>query len=260
MLLLVALALFAPCSGPTLRHRQWPWKWLGAKSLQSPFSRTECGERQPILPEKAVSTSEQVTIVGLTGGIATGKSTVTRMFRDLGVVVIDADVVAREVVEPGQPALTEIRDAFGDSVIAADGTLNRAALGAIVFEDDEARRRLGAITHPRIGMRMLQLANEAHEQGHDWVIYDAALLIENNIHTMLPGTIVVACSPENQLARLMTRDEFDAEEAIARIQSQLPLAEKVAVADWVIDNDGTREQTEEQVRELFAELQSRFAR
>ncbi len=205
-----------------------------------------------------MSTSEPVTIVGLTGGIATGKSTVTTMFRALGARVIDADVVAREVVAPGSEALREIADTFGHLVIAPDGSLDRDALGTIVFADAGARRQLNAITHPRIAMRMIELANEAGDEGHGWVIYDAALLVENKIHEMLPALIVVSCAEDVQLARLMQRDGFDREAAQARVDAQLPLAEKVAVADWVIDNGGTLDQTQSQVESVCGELVKRY--
>jgi dephospho-CoA kinase len=194
-----------------------------------------------------VSTSEEVVIVGLTGGIATGKSR-----------VIDADVVARDVVEPGTPALAEIQEAFGDGVIDEDGSLNRAALGEIVFGDDAARAHLNAITHPRIGLRMIELAHEAGAAGFAWVIYDAALLIENKLHEMLPATIVVACSEDTQLERLMQRDDFDEEAARARIAAQLPIGEKIAVADWVIDNEHTLDHTRAQVENVFGELSAKF--
>lgn len=191
-------------------------------------------------------------ILGLTGGIASGKSTVTSMFRELGVVVIDADVIAREVVEPGEPALEEIQEIFGDGVIHEDGSLDRAALGEIIFSDDEARKKLGQITHPRIGQRMMQKAMDAGKLGHAWVIYDAALLVENKLHTMFDALIVVAVSEETQLDRLMQRDESARADAKARIDSQLPLSEKIAVADHVIDNNGAREETRAQVEALHA--------
>ncbi len=197
-------------------------------------------------------------IIGLTGGIATGKSTVTRFFLEYGARVIDADVIARVVVEPGAPALDEIQKQFGAGMIREDGSLNRESLGAIVFADLEARKKLNAITHPRIAMEMMRRAGEAKSEGFNWVIYDAALIVENGIHHMLQGLIVVACDAETQLTRLMERDEYSAEDAQARINSQLPLPDKVEVADWVIDNNGTLEQTQQQVANVFQELQQRF--
>mgnify|MGYP000070663682 CR=1 FL=1 len=198
-------------------------------------------------------------ILGLTGGIASGKSTVTSMFRELGVVVIDADEIAREVVEPGEPALEEIREAFGAEVITPDGSLDRAALGKIIFSDDDARKKLGQITHPRIGQRMMQKAMDAGKLGHAWVIYDAALLVENGLYKMFDALIVVAVSEETQLERLMQRDESAREDARARIDSQLPLADKVAVADHVIDNNGTRDETRTQVVALHAFINQNIA-
>lgn len=205
-----------------------------------------------------VSTSEPVTIVGLTGGIATGKSTVTAMFRDLGARVIDADVVAREVVAPGSSGLAEIQATFGDDVVLDDGSLNRAKLGELVFSDSALLQNLNSITHPRIAARMVELAEVAGAEGYPWVLYDAALLIENNIHRMLPATVVVYCSSATQLERLMKRDDFDLADARKRIAAQLPIDDKRDAADWVIDNGGTREATRAQVERVFGELQRRF--
>ncbi len=201
--------------------------------------------------------SKAPVIVGLTGGIASGKSTVSRMLRDLDVHVIDADVVAREVVAPGSPGLAEIREAFGPDVFDADGALDRAALGARVFSDPEARATLNAITHPRIGQLMWSKAEAAGEQGHTWVVYDAALIVENGIHHILDSTIVVACPREMQIARVMARDDLSEEDATARVDSQLPLADKIAVADYVVHNDATLEQTRARVEALHAELSGR---
>ena len=211
-------------------------------------------------PRERVSTSEQVAIIGLTGGIATGKSTVTEMFRALGATVIDADVIAREVVQPGSDGLAEIVRAFGEAMLTEDGALDRAKLGEVVFADAAARQTLNAITHPRIAMRMMELAELAHAAGDAWVIYDAALLIENKIHELLPATIVVSCPPEVQLERLMARDQFTEAQARERIASQLPIADKVAAAQHVIDNSGTREATQRQVETLFATLVQTFGR
>lgn len=198
-------------------------------------------------------------IVGLTGGIASGKSTVSSHLRELGVYVIDADQVARAIVEPGQPALDEIVARFGQGILDAQGCLDRAALGKIVFEDPEARAALSMITHPRIGQRMMQEAADAFARGHAWVIYDAALLVENNIHTMFDALIVVSLSPERQLERLMSRDGLTEAEAQARIDSQLPLAKKVAVADYIVDNSGTKAQTLQKTQQLYEHISGLIA-
>lgn len=197
-----------------------------------------------------VSTNRRGAIVGLTGGIATGKSTVAGFFRDLDVVVVDADDLARRIVEPGRPALDEIVEAFGDDVLHDDGTLDRTRLGDKIFRDDRARKTLEQITHPRIAQAMVKRAQRAFDDGHRWVIYDAALLVETGTHQLLDALIVVDCSPETQRRRLQQRDDIDEAEARRRIDSQMPLEEKRRAADFVIDNDGSREQTRRQTRQL----------
>jgi dephospho-CoA kinase len=199
------------------------------------------------------------SIVGLTGGIASGKSTVARMFEDRQVPVIDADVIAREVVEPGEPALEDIEQAFGTDMIRDDGTLDREALGQVIFEDDDARARLNAITHPRIAQRMAERAREYSEKGHRWVIYDAALIVENNIHEWLDALIVVAADRPTQVERLIRRDNIDREDAVKRIESQLPIDRKVEVADYVIDNNGTLDDTLEQVERVYERIEHNLA-
>lgn len=201
--------------------------------------------------------SEQGVVVGLTGGIASGKSTVSKHLASRGVCVIDADVIARFVVEPGQPALAEIVEAFGQEMLRQDGQLDRARLGEVVFENREARGQLNAITHPRIAMEMMMRAQRGFAQGHKWVVYDAALLVENNAHTMFDALIVVAASPHIQFERLCARDDIDAEHAQQRIDSQYPVAKKIAVADYVIDNDGTLAQTLAQADELYQIITAR---
>lgn len=191
-------------------------------------------------------------IVGLTGGIASGKSTVSAHLESLGVCVIDADRIARQVVMPGEPALAEIVEAFGQGVLGEDGALDRAALGQLIFEDPSARGRLNSITHPRIAQRMMLEAAQAFSSGHAWVVYDAALLVENKIYTYLNALIVVSLAPQVQLERLMGRDNLSLEQAQARINAQLPLADKVAVADYIIDNSGDKAQTLEKVSALYA--------
>ena len=202
-----------------------------------------------------MSQDETFVIVGLTGGIASGKSTVANMLGDLGARVIDADVIAREVVEPGEPAWVDIKETFGDEVFHEDRTLDREALGQVVFGDQRARKKLGAITHPRIGQRMMQRARQIHSEGHEWVVYDAALIVENGIHEWLDSLIVVAADRDVQIKRLMERDAMSRDDALKRIGSQMPLEEKIAVADYVIDNNGTLDETLEQVQELYGRIE-----
>ncbi len=201
-----------------------------------------------------MSTQALPRIVGLTGGIASGKSTVSSMFRDLGVLVIDADVVARDVVRPGSDALRDIEEEFGPSVILPTGELDRDALGKIIFSDPSARAKLNGFTHPRIAMEMMRRAAEAGAEGHAFVIYDAALIVENGLHHALGGLIVVAASPATQLARIQARDGLSAEDAQKRLDAQLPLSKKIEVADWVIHNDGTLDETRSQVLDVFHQL------
>lgn len=193
-------------------------------------------------------------VVGLTGGIATGKSTVARMFEELGAAVVSADVVARQVVEPGEPAWGEIKDTFGEEVLAADGTLDRRALGAVVFGDEEARRRLEAITHPRIRERMRRQIDELAGRGLV-VIAEIPLLFESApARALVDETVVVYVDEDVQEARLMERDGFSRAEARARMAAQKPLAEKAALADWVIDNGRGLEETKAQVERLWRRL------
>jgi dephospho-CoA kinase len=196
-------------------------------------------------------------IIGLTGGIASGKSTVSGLFRELGAVVIDADALARDVVAPGQPALEDIRKVFGDDVLTESGELDRAGLAAIVFGNDDARARLEGITHPRIAEAMMTATQRAGEEGHRWVIYDAALIVEKGHHHWLDSVIVVAVSPSTQLERLRRRDGLNPEQAQARLDAQMPLADKIAVATFVIDNEGSVEQTRRQVVALHQTIDGR---
>lgn len=191
-------------------------------------------------------------LVGLTGGIASGKSTVADRLAAYGLVLIDADVAAREVVEPGSDGLRAVHEAFGDTVLQPDGALDREALGQIVFADPDARARLGAILHPRIGQRTAALTAQARAQGHPMVIYDAPLIVENNLHRGMNLLVVVSVPVEVQRQRLTARDGVTDEDADKRIQSQLPLADKTAVADVVIDNSRERAHTFAQLHDLVA--------
>jgi len=197
-------------------------------------------------------------LFGLTGGIATGKSTVSKMFAEAGVPIIDADLVAREVVEPGQPALAEIAQRF-PGVLRADGTLDRARLAERIFGDPSERAALNAITHPRIQAAVLEKTRELAEAGAPRVLYDAALLIENGLHHGMHGVVLVVAPPEVQRARLMARDGLSAEAADARIAAQLPLDEKRRHATWIIDNGGSLEDTRRQVAAVLAEMRARPA-
>ena len=199
-------------------------------------------------------------LVGLTGGIATGKSTVSEMFRALGCVIVDADVLAREVVEPGEPAYAEIVAEFGDAVVQADGALDRKRLGAVVFRDPARRKRLEAITHPRIRDRFARRLGELTERGFDGiVIFDAPVMIESGNYRNMDRLVVVATDEETQRDRLRDRDVIGADEAARKMASQMPLAEKVKVADHVIDNSGGRSATEAQVQRVHAALLAELA-
>jgi dephospho-CoA kinase len=194
-------------------------------------------------------------LVGLTGGIASGKSTVTRQLADLHCRVIDADVLAREVVAPGEPAWRAIVEAFGVKVLREDRTLDRPRLGAIVFADPAARRQLEAITHPAIALRRAGLLAELTAEGFPGlVIQDTPLLIEVGGAASVDRVVVVYADPAVQLERLVRRDRLNEVEARRRIASQMPLAEKVRHAHYVIDASGTREETAGQVRAVHAAL------
>ncbi|MGH7390934.1 MAG: dephospho-CoA kinase [Candidatus Rokuibacteriota bacterium] len=200
-------------------------------------------------------------LAGLTGGIATGKSTVTATLRALGAVVIDADVLAREVVEPGEPALAEIAGEFGPGVLQPDGRLDRKALGAVVFADAGQRRRLEAITHPRIRDRFQRRLAELEARAfRGVVVFDAPVMIESGNDKNMDRLVVVVTDEATQVARLMARDGVSREEALGRIGSQMPVAEKAKLADHVIDNSGDRAETEAQVRRLYERLLDDLAR
>ena len=199
--------------------------------------------------------SRRFLLVGLTGGIATGKSTVAGVFRRLGAVVVDADRLAREVVAPGEPALAEIAREFGPKVLQPDGTLDRKRLGAIVFGDAGRRRRLEAITHPAIRARFLARLQALTDEGFDGlVVFDAPVMIESGGYRAMDRLVVVVTDEATQLARLMARDGISRGQALDRIRSQMPLADKARLADHVIDNSGDRAATEARTRAVHAAL------
>lgn len=198
--------------------------------------------------------------MGLTGGIGSGKSAVSRMLSDLGAVVIDADLVAREVVEPGTPALAEIIATFGPEVLRPDGTMDRPALGARVFANADDLARLNSIVHWRVGERTTALLDEAEAAGAEVVVHDVALLVENGLVGMYDAVVVVAAEPETQLERLVRLRGMSPQEAQQRIAAQAPLADKLAVATHVIRNDGPREALAPQVDRLWVALMELVAR
>ena len=180
-------------------------------------------------------------VFGLTGGIASGKSTVAHRWRSRGLPVIDADELAREVVVPGSDGLKEIVQAFGPSVLLADGRLDRKALATLAFADAQARKKLERITHPRIAQRSVERTSELARAGEPLACYEAALIVENDLSSCFRPLVVCSCAEDVQLARILSRDKATADDALARVRAQKPLAEKVAVADFVIDTGGSLE-------------------
>jgi len=198
-------------------------------------------------------------LFGLTGGIACGKSTVAARFREHGVQVIDADQVARMVVVPGTSGLEQIVKAFGEGVLRSDGTLDRGKLGAIVFADEDKRRTLNRILHPRIAVRTMELANEIATRGEPFACYEASLLVENGMADAFRPLVVVSAPVETQIERTMARDGIGEAEARARLGAQMPVSEKVKVADHVIDTSGTLEETQRRADEVLAAIRARVA-
>jgi dephospho-CoA kinase len=180
-----------------------------------------------------------VHLFGLTGGIASGKSTVAARFRAHGVPVIDADGLAREVVAPGTEGLKALVEAFGAGVLGPEGALDRRAVARLVFSDDAARRKLNAVTHPLITRLSMERSAALAAAGEALACYEAALIVENGVVEAFRPLVVVACPEDVQLARLVARVGTSEEDARARIRAQKPLAEKVAVADFVVDTSGT---------------------
>jgi dephospho-CoA kinase len=189
-------------------------------------------------------------VYGLTGGIASGKSTVSRMLRELGVTLIDADALAREVVEPGQPGLAELASRF-PFALTPDGRLDRARLAEHVFARPSEREALNALLHPLIAAAFEKRRSQAEAQGVPFVVYDAALLFENGLHEQLDGVILVTLPPELQRARLMARDGLTLEQARQRLSAQWPLERKRPLARWVVDNSGTEAETRAHVRQVW---------
>ena len=192
--------------------------------------------------------------VALTGGIATGKSHVRAQFETLGVPTIDADVLARQAVAPGSPGLDAVIARFGREVLDAQGNLNRRTLSELVFADEQARRDLEAIVHPAVRGAIDRWLASLDPARHAIAIADIPLLFETGREHEFDIVIVTACDPESQVKRVVARDGIGETEARLRVAAQLPIAEKVRRADYVIHTDGTVEQTNVSVRELYEHL------
>ncbi|EST54720.1 dephospho-CoA kinase [Brevibacillus panacihumi W25] len=195
-------------------------------------------------------------ILGLTGGIATGKSTVTGMLRERGIPVIDADQIARDVVEPGKPAYEAIVAHFGREILLSDGQIDRKKLGEIVFSDETERQKLNAIVHPEVRRVMREEAEAAEKNGASIVFMDIPLLFESKLQHMVDKVVVVYAPAHMQLARMMERDELQEEQAQKRLRAQFPIDQKKADADFLIDNSGSREEAERQVEEMLSAIRS----
>ena len=191
--------------------------------------------------------------IGLTGGIGSGKSTVSSRLAELGAFIVDADLVAREIVEPGQPALAELADAF-DGVLNPDGTLNRAELARQAFATPEATEKLNAITHPRIRARTEELFKQGRESGAQVLVYDMPLLIENGEVDKVDHVLVVDAPDELRIDRLVQHRGLDEDDARRRLAAQIDRATRLNAADTVLDNSGTVEQLLEQVDGFWAVL------
>ncbi|KAH8117394.1 CoaE-domain-containing protein [Phellopilus nigrolimitatus] len=195
-------------------------------------------------------------VVGLTGGIATGKSTVSSLFKSHSVMVVDADIIARQVVLPGTRTHSQIVAYFGNGILHPDGSLDRPKLGAVIFGDEQKRRQLNSIVHPAVRRAMLWEVIKGWVRGERYCVIDVPLLIETGLYKCVGKVIVASCSEDMQLMRLMSRDNLSEEDAMARIKSQMPITEKAKYADAVIDNSGTLDELREQVQFLIRKLES----
>ena len=234
------------------RGIRYPISYAGAEQdLASAFPMSYGGLRQL---EKVRGKGDRL-LLGVTGGIASGKSTVAEMLEELGAPMVDLDVIARQVVEPGKPAFDEIVDYFGKQVLQEDGYIDRKKLSAIVFSDFEKRKKLESFTHPRINEEMTKQVNEiAHRAPGSIIQVAVPLLIELNLQYVFHKILVVHIPPEMQIDRLAERDGISKEEAANILKAQLPIDEKVGYADFVIHNDKTPEETRKQVEELWETL------
>lgn len=190
-------------------------------------------------------------IIGLTGSIASGKSTISHMFDELDIPVVDADLIAREVVEPGEESYRQIIDTFGTNILLEDRTINRKKLGSIVFSNEDKRKKLNAIVHPAVRQRMLERRDAYVRKDYKCVVLDIPLLYESNLVHLVDKTIVVYVDKTIQLQRLMERDRSTEHEALQRIRSQMSLEEKIKMADAVIDNNRSQMESYQQLLDIL---------
>ncbi|MBB6452075.1 dephospho-CoA kinase [Salirhabdus euzebyi] len=190
-------------------------------------------------------------VIGLTGSIATGKSTVSNMIRELNIPIVDADKIARAVVNPGENAYKQIVEAFGEEILQTDGAIDRKKLGTIVFSNKEMREKLNNIVHPEVRRMMLQQRDECIQNNSKAVVLDIPLLFESKLTHFVEKTLVVYVDEDVQLKRLMKRDRSVREEALQRMKAQIPVSKKAEMADAVINNNGTLEETREQLHTLL---------
>ncbi len=203
--------------------------------------------------------SNTLTVIGLTGGIASGKSTVADIFRRQGIPVLDADNLGHMVLEPGQLAYEKVIDTFGSDILGVDKkTIDRQKLGKKVFDDNEKRARLEAITHPEIAKLAAKGLSLIALKGEKIAIYEAALLVEAEIYKQLEALIVVSCSVENQLKRVCYRDNLSTKDAATRIASQLPLVDKLKFADFIVENNSTLEHLENSTIQLANNIKNKI--
>ncbi len=235
------------------RGIRYPISYAGAEQDHTTAFPTSYGGIDQKL--EAIRGKDNRLLLGLTGGIATGKTTVAKMLKELGASLIDFDVIARQVVEPGKPAWKDIVEYFGKQVLQEDDTLDRKKLSNIVFRDSQKRKKLEGFTHPRIHEEFVKQVNEIAEKDPEAIIQvDVPLLIEFNQQYMFHKVLVVYTPVEKQVERLVERDGITKEEAADRLKAQLPIDEKVEYADFVIHNEHSLEETKRQVEELWKKL------
>jgi dephospho-CoA kinase len=193
-------------------------------------------------------------VIGLTGGIASGKSTVSTMLKEMDITVVDADIEARLAVMKGEPAYFKIIEVFGREILLEDGEIDRQKLGSVIFHQAEKRQMLNEIVHPEVRKRMRDQTEKAKKNGEEVVVLDIPLLFESKLTYMVDKTLLVYVDAETQLQRLIARNKLSVEDAEARIRSQLPLADKIKLADAVIDNNGSITDTKKQLNEILVQF------